>query len=228
MSRSPDSDCQVVGLLDWQQASILPMFLHAGFPWHLQIHDDPDSQSMTPPSPPDDLDELEGTERTRTEEVYRDHLIYYHYVTSTEECNKLHYAAYTDPMYRLRDRLFLHASCPWEGETLELKLALIEATEKWKELTGGSVLCPVEFDAEDVRETRKLSEVLGEADGRFELWQNIIGLGEDGWVSTENYSDAVAFFKESKEERLAGAKSAEKRAQIMGHWPWDDMDEEKY
>jgi hypothetical protein len=39
----------------------------------------------------------------------------------------------------------------------------------------------------------------------------------------------MAFLKESKEEQLADATSAERRAQIMGHWrPWDDMDEEKY
>jgi hypothetical protein len=66
VSRSPDSDCQVVGLLDWKQASILPTFLLAGVPLRLQNYDDPVSQSMTPPSPPEDLDELEGPERTQS------------------------------------------------------------------------------------------------------------------------------------------------------------------
>ena len=88
--------------------------------------------------------------------------------------------------------------------------------------------CPVEFDAEDVRETRKLNEVQARADGFFEMWQNMVGVGEDGWVPTEDYEDAVAFFKKKKEEALADAKSAEERAEIMGHWPWGDMDEVKY
>ncbi|PSR75399.1 hypothetical protein PHLCEN_2v9157 [Hermanssonia centrifuga] len=228
VSRSPDSDCQVVGLLDWQHASILPAFLLAGVPQRLQNYDDPVSQSMTPPSLLEDFDELDGTGRTRAEEVYRDRLVHHLYVTGTEECNKLHYAAFTDPMYALRDRLFQYAGSTWEGETFELKLALIQATERWKALTGGGVPCPVEFDAEDVRETRKLNEVQARADRFFEMWQNMVGLGEEGWVPTEDYEDAVAFFKKSKEEGLADCKSAEERAEIMGHWPWDDMDEEKY
>jgi hypothetical protein len=61
----------------------------------------------------------------------------------------------------------------------QLKLALIQATERWEELTGGGVPCPIEFDAEDVRETKKLDEVQANADWRFEFWQNVIGLGED-------------------------------------------------
>lgn len=228
VSKSPDSDCQVVGLLDWQHASILPMFLLAGIPERLQNYDDAVSQSMTLPSLPEDFNELDGTERARAEEAYRDRLVHYYYVTSTEECNKLHYAAFTDPMYALRGRLFQHASSPWEGETFELKLALIEATESWKALTGGGVPCPVEFDAEDIRETRKLNEVQAKADMVFGIWQNIFDLGEDGWVRTEDYEDAVTFYRKKKEEALASARSEEEHAEIMDHWPWDDMDEEKY
>jgi len=53
----------------------------------------------------------------------------------------------------LRGRLFHHASNPWEGETLELKVALIQATERWETLTGGGPPCPAMFDAEDVRDS---------------------------------------------------------------------------
>ena len=164
VSRSPDFDCQVVGLLDWQHTSI-----------------------------------------------------------SAEECNKLHYAASADPMYMLRSCLFQHAGSPWEDETFELKLALIQATERWKALTGGGVPCPVEFDAEDIRKMRKLNEVQARADRFFEMRQNMVGLGEEGWVPTEDYEDAMAFFEGRKEEALVYSKSAEDRAEILSHCPWDDM-----
>jgi hypothetical protein len=32
----------------------------------------------------------------------------------------------------------------------------------------------------------------------------------------------------SKQMKAAAATSAEERAEIVGHWPFDDMDEEKY
>ena len=54
------------------------------------------------------------------------------------------------------------------------------------------------------------------------------GVGEEGWVPTEDYEGAVAFFKEWKEKALAKAESAEEREEIEAHWPWDDMDEEVY
>ncbi|KAG6838496.1 hypothetical protein C0991_011157, partial [Blastosporella zonata] len=52
------------------------------------------------------------------------------------------------------------------------------------------------------------------------------GVGEEGWVLVEDYEGALAFFKECKEDALAGAQSAKEREEIMAHWPWDDMDED--
>lgn len=148
---------------------------------------------------------------------------------NTEAYNKPHYDALTDHMCVLRSRLFHHASNPWEGETLELKVALIRATELWETLTGGGgVPCPVVFNAEDARETLELNEVQGKADKAFGMWQNMLGLGPEGWVPTQDYKAAVALCKQVKEAALAEATSEEERAEIMGHWPWDDMDEEKY
>lgn len=40
VSRSPSFDCQVVGLLDWQRASILPTFLLAGIPQRFHNYHD--------------------------------------------------------------------------------------------------------------------------------------------------------------------------------------------
>lgn len=197
------------------------MFLLAGVPQLLQNYNDGVSQSMTLPSLPENLDELNEAERT----LYRRRLTHYHYVTSTKECNQLHYAAFTDPLYALRGRLFQQASAPWEGETFELKDALIQVTEK---LTGAGVPCPVKFDAKDLRETAVLKQELSTADRSFEILQAMCGLGEEGWVSAEYYEHAVAFLDDAKEYELAEAKSVVEREEIMAHWPWDDMDEEKY
>ncbi|KAI5120426.1 hypothetical protein M0805_006925 [Coniferiporia weirii] len=228
--RSSDSGWQVVSLLDWQHASILPSFVHASVPQRLQNHNDPVSQFMTPPSLPENFDALDEPERSVAEEAYHRRLVHYHYVLNTEEYNKPHYDAMTDPLCVLRQRLFHHASKPWEGETLELKVALIEATERWETLTGegGAAPCPVVFDAEDVRETMKLNEKQEEADKSFEIWQDKLGLGPEGWVPAQYYEEAMALCKRTKEAALMAAESEEERAEIMTHWLWDDMDEEKY
>ncbi|KAG5728151.1 hypothetical protein E4T56_gene19283 [Termitomyces sp. T112] len=228
VSRSPDSGCKVVSLFDWQHTSILPMFLLAGIPQRLQNHGDDVSESMTPPSLPENFDELNEAKRSREEYLYRRRLVHYHYVTSTKECNQLHHAAFTDHLYALRGRLFLHAGGPWEGESSDLKAALIQATREWKKLTGEGVPCPFEFDAKDLSETAMLNQELSQASKGFEFLQSCCGVGEEGWVATEDYESAVASLKGFKEEALQRAESAEEREEIMAHWPWDDMDEDAY
>ncbi|KAK0492528.1 hypothetical protein EDD18DRAFT_1410353 [Armillaria luteobubalina] len=213
----------VVSLIDWQHTAILPLSLHAGIPQRLQNYDDPGWQSMTPPLLLEKLDDLNETQQRREIELYRCRLVHYHYVKNTYKYNIIHYATMTDPMGVLRSRLFYHASNPWEDETLALKVALIQATENWETLTGGGAPCPTVFDAEDVRETMKLDEVLREADATLEACQNIIGHGPEGWVSTQHYEEAMARGKQMK-----AATSAEEQAEIVGHWPWDDMNEDDY
>jgi hypothetical protein len=105
------------------------------------------------------------------EELYRRRLVHYHYVKSTEEYNELHYAALADPMGMLRRD-------PWAGrETLALNVALIDAAENWETLTEGGPPYFVVFDAEDVRETRKLDTEQRDSDENLEACGNIIRAG---------------------------------------------------
>ena len=228
VSRSPDSDLQVVSVLDWQHASILPTFLLAGIPQRLQNYDDRISQSMTRPSLPENFDDLEEAAQSYAKELHRRRLVHYHYVNSTEECNKVHHAALADPMGVLRRRLFQHAGALWEGETITLKVDLIEATKSWERLAEGGAPCPVAFDAADVRETMELDAALSDANASQEKVQNIVGCGPEGWVPNYHYEQAMARSKKLKEAVLAGAEPAEDRAEIEGHWPLDNMDEENY
>jgi len=229
VSRSPSSTWKIVGLLDWQYTSILPLFLLAGVPECLQNYDDPISQSMTRPSLPENFDDLDKTDQSQAKELYRRRLVHYHYVKNTEECNELHYVASTDPFGMLRRCLFNYASEPWKGETLKLKVALIATMENWKTLTGGGTPCPIVFDAEDICETMKLDEVQRAADELLEACQSIlIGFGPEGWVPTERYEKAMIHSELLKKVALAAAESAEESAEIAAHWPLDDMDEEKY
>ncbi|KAH9942760.1 protein kinase subdomain-containing protein PKL CAK Fmp29 [Amylocystis lapponica] len=214
VSRSPDSNLHVVGLIDWQHTSILPLFLLAGIPQQLQNNYDIVSQSMT--------------QQSGEVELHRRRLVHYHYIQHTEEYNELHYAALADPIGLFRRRLFRHASGPWEGETLSLKIALIDATENWEMLTGGVASCPVVFDPDDVRETRELDKEQREADASLEACRDVIGHGPEGWVPVEYYEEAMARSKKLKQDGLAAAESEAERAQVEAHWPFNDMVEEEY
>jgi hypothetical protein len=189
------------------------MFLLAGIPRQLQNHHDLGLQSMTPPSSSENLVETQQSEEM---ECYRRRLrvVHYHYVKSTEKYNKLHYAALADPIGLFRRRLFHHASDPWNGETLALKVALIDATQNWETVTGGGAPCPVVFDPTDVTETRELDKGQREVDADLAECQAVIGHGSEGWVPVEFYEEAMARSRQLKKAALAAVESEEERAQV--------------
>ena len=229
VSRSPDSSLHVVSLIDWQHTSILPLFLLAGIPDRLRNNHDLGSKSLTWPSPPENLDDLDENEQSEEMELYHCRLVHYHYIKSTEKYNKLHCEALADPIGRFRRGLFHLASDMWDGETLALKVALIDATQNWETLTGGGVPCPVVFDPDDVHETMELDKEQREADEALKACEALIGgHGRGGWVPVEHYEEAMARSKQLKEYALAAAESEAERIEIETHWPFDDMDEEEY
>ncbi|KAI0048823.1 hypothetical protein FA95DRAFT_1490296, partial [Auriscalpium vulgare] len=87
---------------------------------------------------------------------------------------------------------------------------------------------PVVFDAEDVRETKKLDEVQNKADQLQETFQAMTGYGPEGWVPTERYELVLTLCKQLKDHALSSDLSAEEWAEVAAHWPFDNMDEEKY
>jgi hypothetical protein len=228
VSISPDSILNVVGIIDWQHTSILPLFLLAGIPQQLQNHNDTGWEYMTRPSLPENLGDFDENRQNMEMELYRRRLVHYHYVKNTEEYNERHYTALTESMGMFRRRLFCYAGYPWEGESLELKVALIQATKEWKTLTEEATPCPVVFDPDDVRKTLHMDEEQRQVDDSLEAFEDVIGHGPEGWVPVEYYEEAMACSRKMKEAVLARIESEEERVQIAAHWPLDDMDEKEY
>ncbi|KAL0957017.1 hypothetical protein HGRIS_003118 [Hohenbuehelia grisea] len=229
VSRSPDSNSYiVVGLIDWQHSSILPLSLHAGIPRQLQNYGDSAWSLMTEPSLPEKFDNLDDSQRQRELELYRRRLVHYHYIKYTEEDNILHYAFLMDHISMLRRRLFNLARAPWEGETHALKVALMEATKNWESVAGEGPPCPIVFDNHDVRKTMELDVKLREMDECLEEFRSAIGVGPEDWVPVEHYEEALSRSEHIKVHGLAEIEDEQDRAMVAAHWAFDDMDEEPY
>ena len=110
---SPDSKLRIVGLIDWQHTSILPLFLFAGIPDGLQNYDDTGWDFMTRPLPPENFGDLDEIQQNEGMESYRRRLVHYHYLKNTAEYNELHFVALMESVGLFRCRLFSHASEPW-------------------------------------------------------------------------------------------------------------------
>ncbi|TFY74058.1 hypothetical protein EWM64_g9954 [Hericium alpestre] len=139
--------------------------------------------------------------------LYHHHLVHFHYVKNTEEYNKLHHDALSDPMFTFICCLFDQAGAPWEG---------------------GGVPCPVEFEPKDLCKTKKLSKKLQLADENFEAYRGMVGFETETWVSNEHYEMAMALAELLKLKVLTRVPEGEVRAKTEANWFLDDMDEENY
>ncbi|KAH6881210.1 kinase-like domain-containing protein [Coprinopsis sp. MPI-PUGE-AT-0042] len=228
-----NSDCQIAGLIDWQHASILPLYLLAG---RLKNPADTCLKTMASPlvsSDTPDSGESDNTQQESPNDLRRRQLLRRHYVKNTEECNELHYRAFTDPLHLLRWRLFEGTGLPWEGETLELNVFLLEVWQRWDELAkarGGTTLdsqCPFNFDIEDLLSSLDfLLHVKGVEKEFGSIQASARIIGKDGWVATNDYEHAKMVVDEAKEEVMRDSDATEERLELMRQWPWDDIDEE--
>ncbi|EIN04682.1 hypothetical protein PUNSTDRAFT_138327 [Punctularia strigosozonata HHB-11173 SS5] len=105
-----------------------------------------------------------------------------------------------NPLCKLLNHLHHHAS-HMEGETFELEVVLIEATQRRQELVGRKTSRPIFFGAE----------------GAF------VHLGPQGWVLAKRYKEVLTLVKRTKEVGLTATKS---EADWMPGWSYNVTDED--
>ena len=199
VSMSSDSNqLKIVGLLDWQHASILPAFLLAGIPGCLQNYGDPVSQALISPSLPANMDELDQSEQSHAMEPYHRRLVHFYYVKNTEGYNKLHHDA--------------------------LKAALVEATEIWGEVYGRR--CAVSSRVRTRGPTQDEAK-LQVADENFEECRAMVVCETETWVSNEHYEMAMAL-AELLKLRVLTEIPEDVRAKTEANWFLNDINEKDY
>ncbi|KAJ5218702.1 uncharacterized protein N7498_000801 [Penicillium cinerascens] len=222
-------DLEIRGLIDWQHSTILPLFLQCGIPESLQNYGDEISESMQFPTLPNNFDELEEIEQFKQAELLRRRQLHYFYVKLTAERNPEHYKALTLHFSTLRQRLFHHASDPWEGDNITLTADLITLSRKWTDFArDAKTPCPISFSDDELTECSRLERAQSESDEQFRACQEAIGVGHEGWVPLENYDEAKRSERKLKADTLDAAETEEERTRIQENWIFDDFCEEEY
>ncbi len=104
------SGLQILSMLDWQHAAVLPLFLHAGIPDFIQNEEDEVSRRMVGPKLPDDFDKLTEEEQEWKTELLRRRLVHYHYNLGTVTYNRIHPKGLVYSLNTFRRRIFNHAT----------------------------------------------------------------------------------------------------------------------
>ncbi|KAF7125526.1 hypothetical protein CNMCM5793_001765 [Aspergillus hiratsukae] len=227
---------EVVGFVDWQHCTILPLGLAAGIPKDFQNYGDPDSEKLIEPqiNLPPNYDSLPESDQLSIRETIRKRLVHFLYAAFTKRLNEEHYDAIFDQSAILHQRLFKSASSHWEGDSISLRADMIRAIQSWPTLISadsvgrgrGTCNTPaLTYSDEVVSDTLALDERQKEADTAMDQMRNVLGVDVLGWVPNEEYEATKAMAREIKAKILEAAETDEDRIGIQNHFPFDDFDE---
>jgi hypothetical protein len=182
-------DYEITSLIDWQHAVVLPLFLQSGIP-DLDDSLDLASDSLEPPRLPDDLSILDEDSRLEQLELFHKRRLQQIYMTETSINNPMHYEALTFPFLVARRKVYDLSCAPWQGDNIPLRSSLIFLAQRWVQITGSDMPCPITFTAEEEQECLRLDELEREAAEQLQGSMEMLHLGPEGWVTCDNF-DAV-------------------------------------
>lgn len=222
-------DLDILGIIDWQHASVLPLFLAAGIPNDIQNYRDDESVRFIPPKLPENLDEMDEDDRQAELDQFRRRHLHFFYLGLTQRFNDLHWQAIEQRRGLLKRKVFTHVGEPWEGNNVPLKADLVHISRHWPDIVaegyGLAASCPVSFSEREASDAIRIQEEQEETDAQLDVVREAIGINADGWTSNERYEGAVAQAAEFKGMGTEDMTEYEKRMSSL-HWPFDDHEED--
>ena len=213
----------IIGIIDWQGASITPFFLQSGFPEFCD-HDLGRPQSLETPKLSDNFEEMNPEEQQEALMDLKHKQANLYYTAATGLKCERHMKALRLPYLGMRQYLIKQAGMPWDGDLVNLRAALIGLHLKWDDLVK-ECACPITFTDEEVRVAMEESREWNEAAEVLTTIRNSLGIDPEGGTAPENYDRAVVLNKEWRIQMLKAAK-AEEKEQCWQIWPFKDDDDD--
>ncbi|KAL8971193.1 MAG: hypothetical protein Q9197_003409 [Variospora fuerteventurae] len=209
----------ILGIIDWQGASILPFFLQSGFPGFCD-HDLGRPQTLETPKLSANFEEMDPGEQEEALMNLKHKQTNLYYTAATGLKCERHLRALRLPYLGMRQYLIKQAGMPWDGDLVNLRAALVGVRSKWKDLAGERA-CPISFTDEEVRFAIQESKEWNEAEEVLTTIKDSLGIDGEGGTDPENYDRAAALNKEWRIQMLKEAK-AEEKERCWQIWPFKD------
>jgi hypothetical protein len=224
----------IVGIIDWQHAVVLPLCLSAGIPTHFQNWGDPLSETLAKPEVklPENFNDLGQEEQATIQETLRRRLVHFYYAALTMKEMPDHFDALRNENSMLRAKLFIRAGAPWEGDSLSLKYAITQVYKNWPMRLDdspavGSLDCPVKYTEDEIQQCAKEYDQEQEKMQELVEMKDIINIDSLGWVpDDEQLEKSRAIVQTIKDGLLEHSETELERIAVESHFPFDDHDED--
>lgn len=215
----------ITGLIDWQHASILPLFLQAKIPKHFQNWGDEDSENFRLPKLAENFVTMASDDQEVEMKRYRRRQVHYFYLGFTSQFNKAHFDAMRRYSLVLRNQLYDIAGRPWEGDNTSLQAQLIKTMAQWSNIAASDDDPPVCYSPAEVEECLDRDAKQSDIDEEMQRLRDCIGVDIDGLVVKVEFESAQERAKLIKKELVEGADTEEERKEFEEHWPFQNHEE---
>ncbi|RMD39562.1 hypothetical protein DV735_g5566, partial [Chaetothyriales sp. CBS 134920] len=236
-----NEDNDIVSIIDWQHAVILPLCLAASIPQHFQNWGDPISEKLTQPEVklPPDFEQKDEGEQEQIKETMRKRLVHFLYAALTMKQNPSHFSCISETSLMTRAKLFSEASAPWEGDSVTLKNALFAVCQNWPldKYKNGEVIVPghgipvpseppLYYTTEEVDQATSLYAQEQEKLTELAEMKEYIGIDSVGWVPDEaSLERAIQVRDTIKSELLKNCESELEIEATEHHFPFQDFED---
>lgn len=209
---------KISDIIDWQAVYAAPLFLQARFP-SLVDCDDPYPWGAVQPELPEDFDTLSPAEKEAAKEELDRVRLKKFYEIASRKFNPAIFRA-MDAMRNDDDPtafIFHIIGQSSSDGPVPLRELLIQIYEKWDgitEKTGSRAPCPISFTEEEIKQARQQAQAWADVYNEFDRLRTEI-VGKDGWVSHEDYEDALRRFNSHKETLEKLGKQLSEVARLM-------------
>lgn len=209
----------IIGIIDWQGASILPFFFQSGFP--VFCDRDPERpQLLERPKLSENFEEMSaGEQEEALINLKHDQANLYYTAATGLKCQR-HLEALRLPYLQMRQYLVKQAGMPWDGDLVNLRAAMVGVYLKWADLVGDRT-CPISITEEEVRSAIQESREWNEAAEMLTTIRDTLGIDGEGGTDPENFDRAAALNKEWRMQMFKEAK-AEEKERCWQIWPFKD------
>ncbi|SLM34164.1 phosphotransferase family protein [Lasallia pustulata] len=197
---------------------------------------DPMSEKLAKPETklPDNFQSLELEEQQAVSETMRKRIVHFYYAALTMRQMPDHFDALRDKNAMLRAKLFDRAGAPWEGDSLSLRYAIIQAQSNWPMLLGDEdqstrdpTACPVKYSENEIQRCVHEYDQEGEKMQELEEMREFLNIDALGWVpDDEQLEKSKALMQTIKSGMLEHSSTEAEKIAVRDHFPFDDHDDD--
>ena len=215
--------CQITRIVDWQSASVVPMFYQSGVP-RMCRYPGLVREGWVVPERPEGFESSSQDEQKRIDDDLESETMHKCYEAQVYKRAPLHWAVLQQPATSILRKPVKLVTGAWENRDLFfLREALMNIKVHWSEFSPDT-LCPIGFNSEDIELHSQEEENINGVGRMLLMFREEAVLPADGMVDSEDYESVRENCRKIRDILIGLAKDEGEKELFNNLWPYKECE----